>query len=122
MYSTAPAMSTECFLSYVPGTFGNVAAQEGKSLEEWQNELREEEVMKEDYRSLESADSDLYFLYNSDQLKEEYVLCPAGEGISWGKASVCQQGSEERLMAHCARQLRCTCVAASVQDPPLVNT
>ena len=46
VYSTAPAMSTECFLSYVPGTFGNVAAQEGKSLEEWQNELREEEVMK----------------------------------------------------------------------------
>lgn len=62
VYSTAPAMSTECFLSYVPGTFGNVAAQEGKSLEEWQNELREEEVMK-DYRSVSASGGGYFPLY-----------------------------------------------------------
>lgn len=63
VYSTAPAMSTECFLSYVPGTFGNVAAQEGKSLEEWQKELREEEVMKEDYRSVSASGGGYFSLY-----------------------------------------------------------
>jgi len=63
VYSTAPAMSTECFLSYVPGTFGNVAAQEGKSLEEWQNERRDEEVRKEEYSSVSASGGgfSLYF-------------------------------------------------------------
>lgn len=40
-----------------------MAAQEGKSLEEWQKELHEEEVMKEDYRSVSASGGGYFSLY-----------------------------------------------------------